>query len=70
VRYGDSTEGPHEAHWLALEVTKARTALDVIPKWNLTESVQRTMTWYRAQHDGADARQLCEAEIFAYEALA
>ena len=70
VRYGDGTAGPHEAGWLALETAKARVALGVNPRWALTESVHRTMAWYRAQHEGADARALCEAEIAAYEGLA
>lgn len=70
VHYGDGSVGPHEAGWLALETAKARVALGVQPKWNLAETVKRTMDWYRAQQSGADARTLCEAEIAAYEALA
>ncbi|MFB9950169.1 CDP-glucose 4,6-dehydratase [Rhizobium puerariae] len=68
VQYGDGTEGPHEAGWLALETAKARHMLDIEPRWSLAEAVDRTMKWYRAQHDGADARSLCEAEIAEYEA--
>ncbi len=60
---------PHEAGWLALEIVKARVSLGVNPKWALTESVNRTMAWYRAEHEGADARTLCELDIAAYEAL-
>jgi CDP-glucose 4,6-dehydratase len=67
VSWGDGTEGPHEAGWLALEVAKARTVLGVQPRWSLVESVQRTIHWYRQQHEGADARSLCEADISAYE---
>lgn len=67
VRYGDGTEGPHEAGWLALETAKARVELGVKPKWNLFETVARTMSWYRAQHEGADARALCLEEISAYK---
>jgi CDP-glucose 4,6-dehydratase len=69
VVYGEGTEGVHEAGWLALEVAKARIVLGIAPKWPLAETVNRTMTWYRTQHAGADARNLCEAEIAAYEAL-
>lgn len=69
VAYGDGTEGVHEAGWLALEIAKARILLGIAPKWALAETVNRTMTWYRAQHAGADARNLCEAEMAAYEAL-
>lgn len=67
VVYGDGTQGPHEAGWLALEIARARAVLGVAPKWGLAETVNRTMAWYRAQHEGADARALCEAEIAAYE---
>ncbi len=67
VRYGDGSAGPHEAGWLALETAKARVRLGVLPKWNLAETVTRTMLWYQAQHDGADARDLCLAEIAQHE---
>jgi CDP-glucose 4,6-dehydratase len=67
VIYGDGTEGPHEAGWLALEIAKARTALQFAPRWPLGETVHKTMAWYRQLNDGADARALCEAEIAAWE---
>jgi CDP-glucose 4,6-dehydratase len=67
VSWGDGTEGPHEAGWLALEIAKARTVLGVKPRWSLVESVQRTIHWYRQQHEGADVRAICEADISAYE---
>jgi CDP-glucose 4,6-dehydratase len=69
VRYGDGTEGPHEAGWLALEVAKARKVLGVRPRWTLAQAVKRTMAWYRAQQERADARALCHSDIAAYESL-
>lgn len=66
VRWGDGTAGPHEAGWLALEVAKSRTVLGVRPRWSLHEAVTRTLRWYRAQHDGADARALCMADLDAF----
>jgi CDP-glucose 4,6-dehydratase len=68
VTWGPGQDGPHEAGWLALEVTKACEMLDIQPRWPLAITIQRTMDWYRAQHAGADARELCEADILAYEA--
>jgi CDP-glucose 4,6-dehydratase len=62
--------GPHEAHWLALEVARARTELGVMPRWSLAQAVQRTMTWYRDLAAGADARALCLAEIAEHGAVA
>ncbi|MGB2880354.1 MAG: CDP-glucose 4,6-dehydratase [Rhodoferax sp.] len=67
VSYEIDSNSPHEAGWLALETAKARTQLGIHPRWTLTEAVQRTMAWYEAQHAGADARALCEADIAAYE---
>ena len=69
VHHENNSANPHEAGWLALEVAKARVVLGVNPKWRLAESVQRTMAWYKAQHQGLNAGNLCEAEIAAYEAL-
>ncbi|MDO9271431.1 MAG: CDP-glucose 4,6-dehydratase [Rugosibacter sp.] len=66
VHFGDGSAGPFEAGWLALDIARAQTLLDVNPRWTLNEAVTRTMRWYRAQHAGADARALCEDEIAAY----
>jgi len=68
VSWGDGSEGPHEAGWLALEVAKARQVLGVQSRWGLSESVARTMTWYRQHQAGADARTLCLGELADYEA--
>jgi len=70
VIYKDDNTGPHEAGWLALETAKARETLGVHPKWLLTETVSRTVNWYRAQQQGEDVRALCTEEIAAYEAIA
>lgn len=67
VQYGQCATGPHEADWLTLETAKAQRLLGVTPKWGLTETVNRTMAWYRAQLEGSDARHLCAAEIAAYD---
>jgi CDP-glucose 4,6-dehydratase len=68
ISWGDGDDGPHEAGWLALEVAKARFALDVQPRWPLEEAVRRTMGWYRAHAELRDPRQLCSDDIDAYEA--
>ena len=68
VVWGDGTDGPHEAAWLALETAKARHALGVSPRWHLEESITRTMNWYRRMAEGEAPRNLCEEDIDAYEA--
>jgi len=67
VRHGGDDPAAPEAGWLALDGSKARLRLGLRPQWTLPQSVQRTIDWYRAQRDGGDARQLCEADIDAYE---
>jgi CDP-glucose 4,6-dehydratase len=68
IIWGDGSEGPHEAGWLALEITKARNDLGVRPRWPLTEGVRRTMNWYRQLAQGIRAEVLCDADIDAFEA--
>jgi CDP-glucose 4,6-dehydratase len=69
VRYSTGIAGPHEASWLKLEITKARHAIGFQPRFSLNEAVKRTMTWYKSQKGGADARTLCEQDIAAWEAV-
>jgi CDP-glucose 4,6-dehydratase len=68
VRYCDIPSGPREAGYLSLEIAKARAVLGVAPKLSLQDGIRRTMGWYRAHKDGADARKLCRFEIAAYGA--
>lgn len=67
VAWGDGSEGPHEAGWLALEVAKARTLLGVAPRWTLAQTVHRTMDWYRRCGSGTDAVAACADDIVAFE---
>lgn len=60
----------HEANWLALETAKSNAILGIHPRWSLADSVLKTMSWYREQHEGADARKLCMADIEQFEAQA
>jgi CDP-glucose 4,6-dehydratase len=63
VNYAQHIEGPHEAGWLALDTSLAQTRLGLAPRWNLAESVGRTLRWYRARHEGKPARELCLADL-------
>jgi CDP-glucose 4,6-dehydratase len=67
VCYGTANEGPHEAACLALDSAKAGNVLGIAPTLTLVQAVQQTMVWYRAHNNGADARELCSAEISDYE---
>jgi CDP-glucose 4,6-dehydratase len=67
VCYGDGSEGPQESAWLALDVAKVEQALGITPRLTLVQAVTQTMAWYRAHREGAEARQLCLAEISDFE---
>ncbi len=66
VLWDDGDEGPHEANLLLLEIAKAREILDVIPRWNIQETIERTMAWYQRQKRGEDANFLCITDIAAF----
>lgn len=67
VDYATSNEGPHEAGLLMLNTEKAKTALGVKSRWELSRAVKTTLQWYNALQGGADARELCLADIAAFE---
>ncbi|MCP9451942.1 MAG: CDP-glucose 4,6-dehydratase [Nitrospira sp.] len=67
VAYGDGHEGLHEAGAIALESTKAKSILGVVPRWVIKTAIERTMRWYQRQAAGEDARRLCEEDFVSYE---
>lgn len=58
----------HEAKLLQLDSTKARMGLDWRPRWGFEETIARTAKWYEKVSNGADARELCFADIEEYKA--
>ena len=67
VVWGDGTEGPHEAGWLALEVSKVRHQMGIQPRWPLDAGIKRTMLWYRRWAEGVSAAKLCDADLNDFE---
>jgi CDP-glucose 4,6-dehydratase len=65
--FGEGDAAPHEAGLLSLEIAKARSSLHVAPQWHLKEAVSRTLLWYRSFYKGANAYELCEGDLVAYE---
>jgi CDP-glucose 4,6-dehydratase len=58
--------GPPETGVLRLDSAKARERLGWRPRWGLEEGLGATVEWYRAQRDGADAREVCVQQIAAF----
>ena len=63
VSCGNGLSGPKEAGLLSLEISKARELLAVTPRWNLEESIERTIRWYKRQINSISAQALCESDI-------
>lgn len=57
---------PHEAHYLKLDCSRARTELGWRPKWSLEQALDSIVDWTRACHQGRDMRALCLQQIHDY----
>ena len=63
-------EHPHEAHFLKLDISKARQRLDWAPRWSLERTLTHITDWHRAWLDGQDMRALCLRQIAQYRSEA
>jgi CDP-glucose 4,6-dehydratase len=65
----DAGEHPHEAHFLRLDSSKARSRLGWRPRLKLPLALEWTVDWYRSQSQGGDALQLTRTQIEQYMEL-
>ena len=66
----DQQDQPHETITLRLNTDKARNLLGWCPRWSFDETIDRTVAWYRAAHEGASAEQLRAITLAQIEAHA
>jgi CDP-glucose 4,6-dehydratase len=64
----DAGEHPHEAHYLKLDCSKARTELGWQPRWSLERSLDSIIAWTCAYRRQADLRDECIQQIKEYQA--
>ncbi|GBL44295.1 similar to CDP-glucose 4,6-dehydratase [Sulfuriferula multivorans] len=62
----DSRPQPHEAHYLKLDISKARMRMGWRPRWHLLHTLERIVEWHRAWQRGEDMRALCLRQIQGY----
>jgi CDP-glucose 4,6-dehydratase len=67
----DDGYNPHEATYLKLDISKARTLLNWEPRWNVETAIEKTTTWYKNYYLNSnliaeDIRALCIADIDNY----
>lgn len=63
---GDTRSDPHEAFLLGVDSSRAKSALDWRPQWDVKQSITRTARWYRAFYEGADAEMLVDDDLRAF----
>jgi CDP-glucose 4,6-dehydratase len=61
-----AASGPHEAHYLKLDCSKAIAQLKWRPRWSLDTAIDRIVEWHLAHRSGADARATTLAQIVSY----
>ena len=65
----DTSEHPHEAHFLKLDISKARSRLDWQPALKLKDALALIVDWSRQRAANANMRQLTLAQLKVYQAL-
>jgi len=63
----DATPQPHEAHYLKLDSSKARSQLGWEPRWQLEIALNKTVEWHQAWRDGQNMRATTLAQITDYK---
>jgi CDP-glucose 4,6-dehydratase len=59
----DEGEHPHEAHYLRLDSSKARTRLGWAPRWDLEHALESIAAWHAGHAAGEEPRDLVRAQI-------
>lgn len=62
----DQAEHPHEAHYLKLDCSKAKTRLNWLPKWHLDDTLGKIVDWQKNYQQGADMKAVTLKQIDAY----
>ena len=65
----DTGVHPHEAHYLKLDISKARSRLDWYPTLRLKDALTLIIDWSKQRVAGANMRQLTLSQLQAYQAL-
>ena len=65
----DGRDHPHEAHYLKLDCSKARTHLHWSPRWRLEQALSAIIDWQHAYRDNKDMRAFTQSQIETYTSL-
>jgi len=65
----DNGKHPHEAHYLKLDCSKAKSGLEWRPKWSLEKAIDSITEWTRAYKSGKNIQGACLKQIEEYTGL-
>lgn len=63
----DNSQHPHEANYLKLDISKAKSRLGWQPRWNLQTALDKIVDWHRVWLVKGDVRAHCLAQIEQYQ---
>jgi CDP-glucose 4,6-dehydratase len=66
----DAGMHPHEANYLKLDCSKARTRIGWRPRWGLDKALDSIVSWTRAYQQHGDVRATCLEQIGEYQETA
>jgi len=62
----DKNPQPHEANYLKLDCSKAKTELGWFPQWDILRTLNEITDWHKAFLQGKDIQRICEDQIDSY----
>jgi len=65
----DTREHPHEAHFLKLDCSKAKTELGWKPRWSLDKAIESIVAWTKDYQKSREGKNTCLRQIEEYSAL-
>ena len=63
----DKGDHPHEAHYLKLDCSKAKSRLGWQPRWSLSSALKNITAWHKAHLQGDDMRKVSLKQIDDYK---
>lgn len=61
-----SDSGPHEANFLKLDCSKAKSVLGWYPIWGIDTALEKTVEWYEAYANNSNLTQVTDKQIKEY----
>jgi CDP-glucose 4,6-dehydratase len=63
----DGRDHPHEAHYLKLDCSKAKSRLNWQPRWSLATALDQIYVWHKAYIAEANMQEMCIQQIKQFE---